>query len=139
MENEHLNLFIDEEVFILNENSEPSPKKEKKDEVTEVKQEVKKPKIKFAFIHNSDSKDELELLNKIIEACKISPEDFYIGSDDSMVDFSKAVYFKESKNEYYEVQSEGPRSLIYSKPLSVLQSSKDDKAKLWAALKAFTS
>jgi hypothetical protein len=139
MENEHLHLFIDEEVFILNENLARSSEKKEIHPKTETNKEIEKPKIKFTFIHNSDSKEELGLLNKIIEACKISPADFYIGTDDSSIDFLKAIYFKESNNECYIVKSGGSRSFIYSKPLSVLQSSKDDKAKLWAALKAFTS
>jgi hypothetical protein len=114
-----IHLLIDDEIFLIPEKY----KVPKEDEVI----------IEFAFFHNSQNQEEIELLDKIIAACKLTPDQFKIihSLDTSSLNFNKGIVFKEKAPNYYSQSG----NVIYSKPLKVLMNSKTDKAELWGILK----
>lgn len=119
IETEHLHLLIDEEVYLI-------PEKQESEGVTQTP---------FAFFHTSKSKEELELLMKIIGACNLDKFDVFDHQELERVKFSKAIVFTSDSDYYYQVQGTETASIIYARSLSVLLESVDDKAKLWKALK----
>ncbi len=98
---------------------------------------VSAEKVGFAFIHQAKNEDELALLKKIIGACKLNEGDFVITETDAPGSYEKAVIFKESASIYYQPTVENDSIVLYSKPLSVLYESKEEKGKLWGVLKGF--
>lgn len=152
MENEHLHLLINEEIYViegqatsekLQENiekptvSSPQPDKVIESTKGEVKEVESIPQIKIAFIHNSDKPEELELLNKIIGACKLNSQNFKVLKKGEPIQYEKAIIFTNSANSYYQSSRTPEGEVIHSKPLTELNSSPEEKGKLWSALKEF--
>ncbi|MEQ9467177.1 MAG: hypothetical protein RLN88_07160 [Ekhidna sp.] len=102
--------------------------------------EVAEPEeLPFAVFHDSTNEAEIELLHKIIAACKIPDDQYNIFSHgfDQAVKFKKALVFVlEAKAFYTPIPYKGSEFLC-SKPLSLLASDKNEKAKLWGALQKF--
>jgi len=124
MSPEHLPYFLSEEIYII---SDREPLTEKKE------QPVNLVPLPFAFFHDSKSKDELALLNKIITACKLDDFEIIDHLNHQDIPFNKAVIFISEASNFYDTQS----NTLYSKPLSVLKNSQEEKGKLWGALQNF--
>lgn len=101
--------------------------------------EEEKETIPFAVFHSSSNTEEMELLQKIIDACKIPEAEYIIYSKgfDQSVLFKKALVFvPEAKAFYSPIPYKGSQFLC-SKPLSDLAKDQQEKGKLWVALQAF--
>lgn len=95
------------------------------------------PSVKYAFFHNTDQPEELDLLNKVIAACKLDTSDFKVLKVGQETAFEKAVVFTKSGPSYYKSTNHEKGIVMYSQPLSVLANSKEEKGKLWGALQGF--
>lgn len=131
MRPEDLHLLIHEEIYIIDQ----------KHVEKAIESNIKPPSsidIPILFIHNTNVKEELDLLSKIIDACKLDAKLFRsIPTEDEGVKAEKKIIFSDSEPNYYTPQQTEGSQIIYSKPLQTLINSREDKAKLWEALKAF--
>ena len=104
--------------------------------------EVEEPEeLPFAVFHSSSDEAEIDLLHKIIDACKIPGDQYKIFSNgfDQEVKFKKALVFvPEAKAFYTPIPYKGSEFLC-SKPLADLAKDKNEKVKLWGALQKFVS
>lgn len=117
------------------------PEEELKQESPEIPvKEVEEPtEIPLAIFHSSTNEAEIELLQKIIDACKVPADEYKIFGNgfDQSVQFKKALVFvPEAKSFYTPIPYKGSQFLC-SKPLSILAADKNEKAKLWGALQKF--
>ena len=127
MEKKYLHLLINEEIYVLEKGS--------KTQDTDASYEEKT--IPIAFIHQSSNQTELELLDKIVAACKLGSKDYKILQDSNNMPFKKGVIFTSEATDFYHPVRESGREILYSKPLETLMKRKEDKAKLWESLKKF--
>ncbi|MEO9873051.1 hypothetical protein [Ekhidna sp.] len=127
---------------------EPEPAVEKSEEKEEIQQEsphipiqkVEEPsEIPFAIFHSSIVPAEHELLQKIIDACKIPAGDYKIFSNgfDQSVQFKKALVFVPEAKAFYSPIPYKGSAFLCSKPLVDLAKDQAEKAKLWGALQKF--
>jgi len=130
MRTEDLHLLINEELYILKEHvaTERPTKKEI---------DLADPKIPIAFIHTSKDKGEQDLLGKIIEACKLDPSQYKVLKPEDEIAYDKAIIFSDAADSYYQPLVSNNIQKLYSRSLGFLIQSKEDKAKLWEALKLF--
>ncbi|MEP5612423.1 MAG: hypothetical protein ABJP45_09250 [Cyclobacteriaceae bacterium] len=154
MENEHLHLLIDEEIYVVesqgtsdklqaesgqsivdNQQSEKRPAESPQSALTEKTESIQT--IRIAFIHSTDNQEELDLLTKIIGACNLNESNFKVVREDEQITFQKAVIFTGKANTYYQQTATEVGEIMYSKPLIELQTSKEEKSKLWSALQEF--
>lgn len=94
-------------------------------------------KVQIAFIHDSNKAEELALLDKIVAACKLEASIFKILRHGEKIEYEKGILFTESTSSFYQATESGHTQILYSRPLHVLMSSKEEKGKLWNALKEF--
>jgi hypothetical protein len=133
MKREHLHLLINEEIFSI----ESDQLKVGSGKTIDTGQTDAISQVKIAFIHNTLNEEELVLLNNIISACKIESSDYQIMIADDVLSYQKAIIFTDSVTEYYIPVTTETGEVIYSKPLKVLNDSKEEKGKLWNVLKDF--
>ena len=95
--------------------------------------------LDFAVFHSSKEKAELDLIHKIIDACKLAEGTYKIFGDgfDESVQFKKALVFVNTGKKYYEPIQHKMGSFLCSRPASVLMNDQNQKIELWNALKAF--
>ena len=103
-------------------------------------QEIEEPEeIPFVVFHDSTDPTDQELLQKIIDACKL-PQDQYkvfgAGFDQS-VQFRKALVFVPEAKVFYTPVPYKDSEFLCSKPLTDLAKDQNEKAKLWGALQKF--
>lgn len=124
------------------EATNPEPTKEEHHQESPhipIHQVAEPEELPFAVFHDSSNEAEIELLHKIISACKIPDDQYKIFSHgfDQAVKFKKALVFvPEAKGFYTPIPYKGSEFLC-SKPLSLLSSDQNEKAKLWGALQKF--
>lgn len=135
MENENLHLLINEEIYVLK--SQATSDKAASDKVQAIDKAVEK--VDTVFVHQSEQAEELELLEKIIGACKLDASSYKIAKSVDGIQFSRSVVFTEKAETFYAPTDNDDSQILYSKPLATLLSSKDEKAKLWSALQEFIS
>ncbi|WP_370089701.1 hypothetical protein [Ekhidna sp.] len=102
--------------------------------------EVEEPtEIPFAIFHSSTDEDEIALLQKIIDACKVPADDYKIFGNgfDQSVRFKKALVFIEKAKAFYSPIPYKGSEFLCSKPLTDLAKDQNEKAKLWGALQKF--
>jgi hypothetical protein len=133
---------------------EPKPiakqeeKQEKEQAIVQPKQESpeipvmekEEPKeIPLAIFHSSTNQAEMELLQKIIDACKVPKEDYTIFENgfDQSVQFKKALVFVPEAKAFYTPIPYKSSHFLCSKPLDILASNQEEKGKLWVALQKF--
>ncbi len=95
--------------------------------------------LPFAVFHSSNNASDIELLHKIIDACKL-PEDQYKifgGGFDQSVHFKKALVFVPEAKAFYTPIPYKNSVFLCSKPLDQISGDVQEKAKLWAALQKF--
>lgn len=129
MQKEDLHLLINEEIYVIGEAQHKQGSSSSVDNTNIVP---------VAFIHNTDDREELELLSKIIAACNLSSKDYKIFKEGEDEPFEKGIIFTESADIYYQVTTGPIGQVINSKPLSILKDSKDEKTKLWEVLKVLS-
>ncbi len=157
MKNEHLHLLIDEEIYLVKslvskpqatsdelqekelkvDSQQSTADSDTKDPSIEAIENHSIEKVKFAFIHNTDSQEELELLNNIISACKLEPADLKIIKEGEEIYYKNAVIFTNEAAQFYSVSEVDEAQVLHSKPLNTLLNSKEEKGKLWSALQEF--
>lgn len=146
MKDEHLHLLINEEIYALDSSklkvdSGQSEVERNQTEVDSSRQsvQVSEESVEIVFIHDSTKPDELELLAKIIEACKLKDGTFQVAKSGAEPNCKKAIVFTDEAKVYYEIKAEENRHVLYSKTLRELKESTDEKGKLWNKLKEFLS
>ncbi|MEP1097283.1 MAG: hypothetical protein ABJG78_19360 [Cyclobacteriaceae bacterium] len=160
MESEHLHFLINEEIYAVKPQTNhdkshvdhvqssvdagvstvanKEPLKGSGAEKTDTNLQVQPiEKIKIAFIYQSSNSDELELLNKIIGACKLEAQDFKVFKEGESAHFEKAVIFTDSASSYCIPSTKAEGEIMYSKPLNILFHSPEEKRELWGALQSF--
>jgi len=167
MDPEHLHLFINEEIYVLSDKSAPEKENDKNEDtkvkeepvVVEVKEEeISKDhqeetpsipdvqvdvqthdKISLAIFHEATNPSEVELLQKIIEACNLEKSKYQVFANgfNKEVTFNKALVFVSKAKAFYEPIPYQESQILCSKPLSVLSNDPQEKAKLWGALQKF--
>ncbi|MEP1032689.1 hypothetical protein [Ekhidna sp.] len=95
--------------------------------------------ITFAVFHSSNNTADIELLHKIIDACKLPQDQYKIfgGGFDQSVHFKKALVFVPEAKAFYAPIPYKNSEFLCSKPLDQISGDIQEKAKLWAALQKF--
>lgn len=95
--------------------------------------------IPFAVFHSSTNESDIELLHKIIDACKLPDGQFKIfgGGFDQSVHFNKALVFVPEAKAFYTPIPYKESEFLCSKPLDQISGDVQEKAKLWGALRKF--
>ncbi|WP_436517309.1 hypothetical protein [Ekhidna sp. To15] len=95
--------------------------------------------ISFAVFHNSHDASDIELLHKIIDACKLPHDQYKIfgGGFDQSVHFKKALVFVPEAKAFYTPIPYKNSMFLCSKPLDQISGDVQEKAKLWGALQKF--
>lgn len=95
--------------------------------------------IPFAVFHSSENASDIELLNKIIAACKVPQDQYKIfsGGFDQSIQFEKALVFVPEAKAFYTPIPYKNSEFLCSKPLDQISGDVQEKAKLWSALQAF--
>lgn len=163
MDKEYLHLLIDEEIYLIEEDkageesavvevSEDTPpetnekveaSKEHVDETPHIpKVKVERPIeqiIPFAVFHESTNEEEIALLQKIIDACKLNPNEYQVFANgfNKEVKFKKALVFVPTAKAFYEPIPYQKSEFLCAKPLNQIVGNQKEKAKLWKALQAF--
>lgn len=123
------------------ERAKPQPTQESPEIPTRKKEEVKdEPKeIPLAIFHSSTNQEEMALLQKIIDACKVPTEDYTIFENgfDQSIQFKKALVFVPEAKAFYTPIPYKKSHFLCSKPLADLTNDQQEKGKLWVALQKF--
>lgn len=117
----------------------PKPTKESP-KIPEMKtQEEVVTEIPLAIFHDSTNPAEMELLQKIIDACKVPSDDYVIFKNgfDQSVKFKKGLVFVPKAKAFYTPIPYKNSHFLCSKPLSDLANDQQEKGKLWVALQRF--
>ncbi len=95
--------------------------------------------IPFAVFHSSHDVSDIELLHKIIDACKLPKDQYKIfgGGFDQSVHFKKALVFVPEAKAFYTPIPYKNSEFLCSKPLDQISGDVQEKAKLWGALQKF--
>ncbi len=95
--------------------------------------------LPLAIFHSSSNDAETELLQKIIDACKVPTDQFKIFNSgfDQTIKFKKALVFVQEAKGFYVPIPYKNSEFLCSKPLSQLIQDQGEKAKLWSALQKF--
>ncbi|MEM0938385.1 MAG: DNA polymerase III subunit psi [Bacteroidota bacterium] len=170
MDKEYLYLLIHENIYLVDESkSELIPKEQKGEEqksplktIKSVSDEVKVAKdnayeladipeekqkrpggqvVSIAIFHESSDRSDLELLQKIIEACKLSNDQYQVFANgfNKEVSFEKALVFVSKAKIFYQVIPYQNSHILCSKPLNQIAGNPQEKAMLWKALQGFIS
>ncbi len=95
--------------------------------------------LPFAIFHSHANKTEIDLLNKIILACSLRPEQYKIFNDgyNQSIKFEKALVFVPKAKVFYTPIPHKDGEFLCSKPLAILLKDSNEKKKLWNALQSF--
>jgi hypothetical protein len=144
-----------QEESLVEEQPTPKPEPTQQEEPTIDKPAVSKPTqespeipvkkkdepkvIPLAIFHSSTNQEEMELLQKIIDACKVPIEDYTIFENgfDQSVKFKKALVFVPEAKAFYTPIPYKNSHFLCSKPLADLASNQEEKGKLWVSLQKF--
>ena len=163
MNREDLHLLINEDIYLIQDDIKGDqiiaetnhPTENQKEEVhgppSEVqgvvepatmvpeKVQVDERTIPVAIFHESSDDSELELLQKIISACKLNPDSYQVFANgfNKEVKFHKALIFVASSKSFYTAIPYQGSQLLCSKPLKEIAENQQEKVKLWGALKTF--
>lgn len=163
MNREDLHLLINEEIYLIKDDAKGDqimaetdlPSETRKEEAPSPPSEVQKvaepatvvpEKVKVeedtipvAIFHESSDDSELELLQKIISACKLEPDSYQVFANgfNKEVKFHKALIFVASSKSFYAAIPYQGSQLLCSKPLKEIAQNQQEKVKLWGALKTF--
>ena len=96
--------------------------------------------ISFAIFHDAEAQEELELLGKIIDACELPNGSYEVFANgfNKEVKFEKALVFVATAKKFYVPIPYENSQILCSKPLHEIANDKQEKVKLWGALKNFT-
>lgn len=95
--------------------------------------------IPFAVFHSSNDASDIDLLHKIIDACKVPQDQYKIfgGGFDQSIHFKKALVFVPEAKAFYTPIPYKNSEFLCSKPLHHISGDNQEKAKLWGALQKF--
>ncbi len=166
MDSNFLSLLINEEIYVINKSKKkecaesaskvaaagkiglservsPSTHQEKKNSppLPNVAQETSERTIPLAIFYETTSDEDIQLLEKIIAACKLRSESYEVFNEGLQKDiaFEKALVFVAQAKQFYTPIDYQESQILYSKPLNILAQNKQEKATLWGALRAFIS
>lgn len=155
IEEEHLKLFFTEQLYILPEDRKPNAEQPQTDAsveaaeaapvtpepVTEKAEEVVKHPV--IVISEALSKDEKDLMDKILSAVHIKPNQVHhiVGMPKTSLSYDKLIIFGDFEvegvgNDYYDVSRTTQMSLR-AKPLADVNGDREEKMRLWNALKTW--
>lgn len=163
MNREDLHLLINEEIYLIQDDAKddqivletdptaenlneeaPNPPSEVKKVVEPAavvpeKVQVEERTIPVAIFHESSDDSELDLLEKIISACKLESDSYQVFANgfNKEVKFHKALIFVASSKSFYTAIPYQGSQLLCSKPLKEIAENQQEKVKLWGALKTF--
>jgi len=163
MDRDHLHLLINEEIYVISDDkaenqetedvskttveeistvseSAPEPLTKNIPSTPEVpKTEVAETVIPVAVFHESSESHELELLQKIIDACNLETGSYEVFANgfSKEVKFKKALVFVDASKSFYQPIPYQGSQILCSKPLSEITTNQQEKVKLWNALKVF--
>jgi len=148
IEGRFLHFLIDEEIFLIEkeEKSEAVEKTQQDQPTNEVKEEPKEVEVEWQKIQpakllialESINDAEREFLTKIMAAINLTADEYKIvtGTTKDIPNYPKALLFtKNPKFTLYEVYNFRKTELLTALSLGQLMESKDEKKKLWIALK----
>ncbi len=129
---EKLHLLINEELFRVGDSTSDATA-------------ISKPYDKLLIITEKLADDQKDTLNKIIQAVGLKSEDVNLLYEwpKDFEEYQKAIIFGDHPNEeyralnYYEVHQVGKQHLLRSKSIRQLDESREEKMKLWTALKGW--
>lgn len=137
-----LHLFITEDLYLIREKKAAvTTAPTERNDPAVLPGEQKSAPIPLAIFHASDDKEDRALLDKIIQACKLSDGDFQLfdGGFDKEISFEKALVFVAEAQTYYEPVKYQNSQILCARPLSEIATNKEEKSKLWGALQTFLS
>ena len=157
MDKEHLHLLINEKIYLIDEEERRTISQEdtKIEHQTDSSQTFsEKPEdvhpeardenpnervVPLAIFHESSSEPDLELLQKIIEACKLEKDSYTVFGNgfNKTSKFRKALVFVAKATIFYEPIPYEESQILCAKPLSQISSDQQEKKKLWQALQKF--
>jgi len=161
MDKAHLHLLINEEIYLIDpmekqyipSKDEPTKHKADPSQASSEKREIKYPKetpvvsnkkteeqvLPLVIFHESSVEPELQLLQKIIEACKLKEGSYTVFGNgfNEASKFKKAIAFVAEPKTFYEPIKYQGSQILYAKPLSQIANDQREKAKLWSALQKF--
>lgn len=158
MKSEDLHLLINEEIYIIDKKEKVSSAEEKEyviehapeievnhsqldktPSIPVIKSEEEISFVPVAFFHESSNENDLVLLQKIIEACKLHSDQYQVFANgfNKEVKFEKALVFVATAKKFYDpIPFEGGQ-ILCSRPLNEIANNQSEKVKLWGALKGF--
>lgn len=163
MDPEQLHLLINEDIYIIEENGEEPEASTNVDQMEKMPEEpvsdpiaektIETPRvipnedlvkpmaktIPLAVFHESKSEEDKELLQKIIEACKLAQGSYEVFENgfNKEIMFRKALVFVEKSKAFYEPIPYQKSEILCARPLGIIAANQEEKAKLWSALKQF--
>ena len=103
-------------------------------------------KKKLIVLCSEAAPDDLAFLNKILDAIKLSPADYHIGTGSlipTTITSDKLLYFgqhiQSGADSMYELFQKDSRTILSADPLNVLQHDVSRKKLLWTALQKMFS
>ena len=147
----HLHFLIDEELYRLDDTTSDVQEKTKNQEENEESNNTNEPYVEtlninkkyvdFIVFYELQTPEELDLLNKIVVACRSDKTQIKLCPDvekEKEYTYKKAIIFTEHTSTFYKIiKNENNSLVVYAHPLSVLQNSKEDKKKLWKVIQVF--
>ena len=131
------------ETVEINESNKVQDSEEKGAESPKIPKQELDPvtEIPFAVFHSSNNESDIELLNKIIAACKLPADQYKIfdGGFDQSISFKKALVFVPEAKAFYSPIPYKKSEFLCSKPLDQISGDVQEKAKLWTALQKFVN
>ncbi|MEM6643596.1 MAG: DNA polymerase III subunit psi [Bacteroidota bacterium] len=148
MERDNLHLLLNEELYLIDKTTHNTKITDPKDVRISVANQAKnigeeygedQKIIGLAIFHESNKKEELQLLEKIIAACKLKKEQYQVFSTglDTSIKFEKALVFATSSETHYQPFEDNGQQKLYAAPLSEIMNNRSEKAKLWDALQVY--
>ncbi|MDE0471607.1 MAG: hypothetical protein OXH57_06670 [Ekhidna sp.] len=157
MDKKHLHLLINEKIYLINEGerrivfqedtkiepqTDPSQTSSEEPENSHSEAEdenLNERTVPLAIFHESSSESDLELLQKIIEACKLEKDSYTVFGNgfNKTLKFRKALVFVAKSTVFYEPIPYQESRILFAKPLGQISNDQQEKKKLWRALQAF--
>jgi DNA polymerase III psi subunit len=146
MSSDYLPYFITEELYLVKENVPNEPVGKDNVEKPDSNPSTEENDIQTPIHHSiivvtgSISSEDHSLLTKVLEAVKVNIGDTHLltTAPEMHITFDKMMVFDDNATQArYEPSPTKQGDVLYSRSLSSLHSSKEEKIKLWNALKSW--
>ena len=151
MSDDFLPYFITEDLYLIKETvqvekSSPSASATTPQAETDVREVAEAPQLiapkehyDIIVVTGAINEQDKVLLTKVLEAVAINITDAKLIAEapNPTVSFAKMLVFNEGPSQLYTPSKTEQGEVLYSKPLSALHASREDKLQLWNALKSW--